>query len=108
MRRGDLVTIALQGSYGKPRPALVVQSDLFAEHPSVAVLPVTGELRETPLYRIMVEPTTENGLTKRSQIMADKIQAVPREKVGETFGRIDPDTMLAVNRAMALFYGIAG
>ncbi len=37
MKRGDLVTIALPGDYGKPRPALVVQSDLFSEHPSVTV-----------------------------------------------------------------------
>lgn len=55
MRRGDLVTIALQGDYGKPRPALIVQSDLFNEHPSVTILPVTSELRETPLFRIRVE-----------------------------------------------------
>ena len=46
MKRGDLVTIALQGDYGKPMPALIVQPDLFDEHPSVTVLPVTGELRD--------------------------------------------------------------
>lgn len=56
MRRGDLVTIALQGAYGKPRPALIIQSDLFDEHPSVTVLPVTSELRETPLFRVMLDP----------------------------------------------------
>lgn len=107
MKRGDFVTIALQGDYGKPRPALVVQSDYFAEHPSIVLLLVTTELREMPLYRITLEPSGENGLTKRSQIMVDKIQTVRREKVGEAFGRIDGDTMLEVNRAMAVFYGIA-
>ena len=30
MKRGDLVTVALQGEHAKPRPALVIQSDLFA------------------------------------------------------------------------------
>jgi mRNA-degrading endonuclease toxin of MazEF toxin-antitoxin module len=25
--RGDIVTVALQGDHGKPRPALIVQSD---------------------------------------------------------------------------------
>jgi hypothetical protein len=35
MRRGDLVVVSLPGDYGKPRPALVVQCDWFAEHPSV-------------------------------------------------------------------------
>ena len=29
IKRGDIVTCALSGDYGKPRPAVVVQSDLF-------------------------------------------------------------------------------
>ena len=107
MRRGDLVTIALQGDFGKPRPALVIQSDLFEEHPSVTVLPVTSELREGPLFRITVLPDEKNGLKKPSQVMVDKSQTVPRDKVGETFGQLDDDAMLSVNRALAVFLGIA-
>lgn len=107
MRRGDLVTIALQGDYGKPRPALIIQSDLFDEHPSVTILPVTGELRDTPLFRITVKPSDGNGLSKPSQVMVDKAQTVPREKVGETVGRLDDNAMLAVNRALAVFLAFA-
>ena len=69
IKRGDLVTLALQGDYGKPRPALVIQPDLFAEHPSVTVLPVTNELRDTPLFGIPVEPSAENNLRSPSQVM---------------------------------------
>ena len=107
MRRGDLVTVALQGDYGKPRPAVIIQSDLFADHPSVTVLPVTSELRQTPLFRIGVEPDEKNGLKKPSQVMVDKAMTVPREKVGKTFGRLDDTVLLAVNRALALFLGFA-
>ena len=107
MRRGDLVTIALQGDFGKPRPGLVIQSDLFEEHPSVTVLPVTSELRGGPLFRITVLPDERNGLKKPSQVMVDKAQTVPREKIGETFGQLDDDAMLSVNRALAVFLGIA-
>ena len=107
MRRGDLVTIALQGDYGKPRPALVIQSDLFDEHPSVTILPVTSELRDTPLFRITVKPSDENGLSKLSQVMVDKAQTMPREKIGETFGRLEDNAMLAVNRALAVFLAFA-
>ena len=107
MRRGDLVTIALQGDFGQPRPALVIQSDLFDGHPSVTVLPVTGELRDTPLFRITVTPSETNGLSKASQVMVDKLQTVSREKVGETFGRLDDSAMLAVNRALAVFLAFA-
>lgn len=107
MKRGDIVTIALSGDYGKPRPALVIQSDFFTEHPSITVLPVTSELRQAPLFRIEVEPTPENNLKKTSQVMVDKIQTVPREKVGTAFGHMDDATMLSVNRALALWLGFA-
>ena len=107
MRRADLVTIALPGSYGKPRPAVVIQSDLFDEHPSVTILPVTSDLRETPLFRITIDPSSENGRRKPSQVMVDKTHTFPRDKFGEPFGRLDDETMLAVNRALALFLGFA-
>ncbi len=107
MKRGVLVTIALQGAYGKPRPALVVQSDLFATHPTVTILPVTSEVRETPLFRVDIKPTAENGLEHLSQVMIDNIQTVPCEKVGDIFGRVDDKTMLAVNRALAVWLGFA-
>ena len=107
MRRGDVVAVALQGDLGKPRPALVIQSDLFDVHPSVTILPVTSELREAPLFRIAVNPSELNGLTKSSQVMVDKPQSVGREKVGAVFGRLDDETMLAVNRALAVFLGFA-
>lgn len=106
MRRGDLVTIALQGDLGKPRPALIIQSDLFYAHPSVAILPVTSELRDAPLFRITVQPNESNGLSKTSQIMVDKPQ-VAREKIGQVIGRLDDETMVAVNRALAIFVGVA-
>ena len=107
MKRGDLVTIALPGDYGKPRPALVIQSDLFDAHPSITILPVTSELRETPLFRVRVEPTSENGLRKVSEVMVDKTQTVARDKVGSIIGHLEDDAMLAVNRALAVFLGFA-
>jgi len=107
MRRGDLVTVALQGNLGKPRPALVIQSDLFESHPSVTILPVTGELRVAPLFRIAVSPSELNGLSKPSQVMVDKLQSIAREKIGTVIGHLDDETMLAVNRALAVFLGFA-
>ena len=101
------MTIALPGDYGKPRPALVIQSDLFNAHPSVSILPVTGELRDAPLFRIVVEPSDSNGLRKTSQVMVDKIQTVARSRVGKTIGRLEQETLVAVNRALAVFLGFA-
>lgn len=106
MKRGSLVPIAVQDDFGKPRPALVIQSSLFTELPSVTVLPITSELRDTPLYRITVTPSQTNGLRRISQIMVDKAVTVRRDKVGEAFGQLDDDTLVAVTRAMALFLGM--
>ena len=106
MRRGDLVTIALQGQYGKPRPALVVQSDLFDEHPSVTILPITSELRDAPLFRVPIKPSEANGLQKPSEVMVDKAQSVPRGKIGDTFGHVSAEDMLAVSRSLAVFLGV--
>jgi mRNA interferase MazF len=106
MKRGDLVPVVLAGSYGKPRPALVIQSDLFARHPSITVLPVTSELRPIETFRIAVEPTMENGLRVRSQVMVDKAHTIPRDKAGVPFGELEARTMTAVNRALAVFLGL--
>ena len=107
MRRGDVVTVALQGDLGKPRPAVVIQSDLFDVHPSVTILPITSELHEAPLFRIALPPGEDTGLAKASQIMVDKSQSIPREKIGSVCGHVDAETMLAVNRALAVFLGFA-
>lgn len=107
MRRGDLVTVAMQGDFGKPRPALVIQADLFEDLGSVTVLPVTSTLVAAPLLRVTVQASAENGLPKPSQVMVDKVLTVKREKIGPVFGRIEADALVAVERCLAVFLGIA-
>jgi mRNA interferase MazF len=107
MRRGDFVTIAMQGDFGKPRPALVIQADQFDEHDTVTVLPVTSALVAAPLLRITVQPDAGNGLQKPSQVMVDKAMTVKRNKLGRSFGRIDVDALVAVERCLVVFLGIA-
>ena len=101
------MTVALQGEQGKPRPALVVQSDLFGELSAVTVLPITSTLVDAPLLRVTVEPSSQNGLSKLSQIMIDKPQTPPRGKLGGVIGHLNDTTMLTVNRALAVFFGLA-
>ena len=105
--RGDFVTIAMQGDFGKPRPALVIQANQFDEHATITVLLVSSTLVDAPLFRITVQPSAENGLQKPSQVMIDKAMTVKRDKVGQTFGRIDADTLVEIERCLAVFLGIA-
>lgn len=107
MNRGNFVSIVMQGDYGKPRPGLVIQASQFDRHPSITILPITGTIVDAPLLRITVQPSDSNGLRKPSQVMIDKIMTIPREKMGEAFGRIDPDTLVEVERCLAVFLGIA-
>ncbi len=102
-----MVTVALQGDQGKPRPALVVQADHFDDLASVTVLPITSTLVDAPLLRVLVEPTEQNGLAKRSQIMTDKPQTPSRSRLGPVIGRLDDATMVTVNRVLAVFLGLA-
>ena len=103
MKRGDLVTVALSGDYGKPRPALIVQADVFDLHPSVTVLPLTTETYDAPLFRVTVSPGKESGLKKISQVMVDKMTTVPRAKIGQRIGRLDPAILRLVAQAMKGF-----
>ncbi|OAI49666.1 hypothetical protein AYO45_06895, partial [Gammaproteobacteria bacterium SCGC AG-212-F23] len=74
LERGDIVVCALSGDFGKPRPAVVVQSNLFnSTHPSVTLCPITTHIVEAPLFRLMLIPSAKNGLKQSSQIMVDKI-----------------------------------
>ena len=106
MRRGDVVTVALQGDQGRPRPALVVQADGFADLAAVTILPITSMCRDAPLLRVELQPNEQNGLAKRSQVMVDKPQTPLRSKVGAIVGHLDDATMIANNRALALFLGL--
>ncbi len=106
MRRGDLVTVVTSGDYGKPRPALIVQTNAYAEHPSITVLPLTSELHDMPLLRITVEPGEGTGLRLRSQVMVDKAVTIPRTKIGNRMGQLDEATLSSVGRALAVFLGV--
>ena len=108
IRRGDVVTVAASGDYGKPRPAVVVQSDSFpATHASVVICQMTSSLADAPDFRVTVEPSKENGLQRMSQIMADKPTTVRRERIGARIGRLRGADVQRLNRAMAFTLGFA-
>jgi len=96
LKRGDLVTVVLPGAYGKPRPALIVQSDAFADLESVVIAPLTSTVGRLPLLRVLISPDETNGLLKPSDIMVDKLSAVPRAKLGLKIGSVSRTTLDSV------------
>ena len=102
MTRGDIVVVATKGAYtGKPRPALVVQSDLFnATHASVTVCPITSDCIDAVLFRVPVPPGSRTGLQSPSQVMVDKVVSVPRLSVAKSIGRCDTTELDTVDDAL--------
>lgn len=86
---------------------MVIQADLFDALDSVTVLPVTSTLVDAPLLRIELLPDAENGLRKPSQIMLDKLMTVRKQRLGPVFGAVGANTLVEVERCLALFLGIA-
>jgi mRNA interferase MazF len=106
VNRGELWTVS-GGTYAKePRPALIIQDDLFAGSESITLLPLTSQLTDAPLLRLTVEPGQLSGLEYVSQIMVDKLTTVRRANLGQRIGRIDSKTMVAVEQSLAVFLGL--
>jgi len=108
MKRGDVVIVAAAGDFGKPRPAVVVQTDALPETlPSVVICQMTSQIVDAPDFRVTIEPSRGNGLRTRSQIMADKLVTVRHSRVGHAIGRLGPEDMHRLNVALAFVIGLA-
>jgi mRNA interferase MazF len=102
MSRGDLVIVAAPGDYGKPRPAVIVQSDAIPEsHASVVICQMTSELAEAD-FRVTIERGPETGLRVRSQVMADKPVTIRRERIRQRIGRLGASDMARLAFVMGL------
>jgi len=106
IQRGDLITVALRGDAGKPRPALVIQANYFSDLSTIVVLPLTSTLLDLPLVRVTIEPLPATGLQQRSQVMISRPQFVPRARIGQVIGSVDAATLLEVTRRLAVLLGI--
>ena len=107
MKRGDLIVVSAPGDYGKPRPAVVVQSDAFpADYSSVIVCQLTTHIVDAD-FRLIVEPRAENGLRERSQIMVEKPLALKRERIGQTIGVLSSEEVARLNSILVIVMGLA-
>jgi mRNA interferase MazF len=105
VKRGEIHTFVGKGDFsGKPRPGLIVQSDLFnGYHLSVTVCPLTSILTGDHLFRVFVAADTVNGLEADSEIEIDKLQAVKSTRIGRFVGTIGEDSMSSIDEALRLW-----
>lgn len=108
MKRGEVWTVAGGKDYaGKPRPVVIIQDDRFSRTDSITICPFTTDPTEAPLFRLLVEPSSENGLRSASSLMVDKITTVPKARLGKQIGALADEDMFRINRALLVFLGIA-
>src|SRR5438445_114107 len=89
MRRGDVIVVAASGDYGKPRPAVIVQTDAFPDiHASMIICQLTTQLADGVDFRVTVEPTEMNGLREKSQIVVENPVRGRRERIGKVIGHL--------------------
>jgi mRNA interferase MazF len=108
VKRGAIVVVAARGACtGKPRPALIVQSDVFnPTHASVTVCPITSDCVDAPLFRLTLPPGSRTGLRAVSQVMIDKIVSVPRAAIGTEIGECDATQLDAVDDGVRRWLGL--
>jgi mRNA interferase MazF len=108
MKRGEIWTVSGGPGYaGKPRPAIIVQSDGFEALASITVCPLTSDPETVPLTRPQIAPSELNGLRTPSLAMADKITTLSKSKLGYRIGQLSDADVALLNRAMILFLGLA-
>ena len=108
MKRGDIFSVSVPGDYGKPRPAVILQTNALNDvnFASVLVCPMTSHLVDAPLFRLNLKPSKANGLRKESQLMVDKVQAISVSRIGKLMGKVDSKTMKKVNQSIAFVLGL--
>jgi mRNA interferase MazF len=109
VRRGEIWTAAGGGSFaGKPRPIVILQSDLYSETASVTVCGLTTDPTDAPDFRIIITPGVRNGLLQESRIMVDKIVTLRRSELGRRIGTLDHADIIRLDRAVVVFLGLGG
>lgn len=106
MKRGDIITVALSGDYGKPRPAVIIQTELLTGTDSILICLMTSDLRDAPLHRLNVPAHSSTGLRKETQIMVEKIAAARKDRCGQPIGTLDPATLTALDKMLAFVTGV--
>jgi mRNA interferase MazF len=107
LKRGTVVTVAAGGGIGhKPRPAIVVQHDDYANSDTLIVVPLTGEVRSGLLTRPVFQPDESNGLLEPSRLMTNRIAGAPIANVGKIIGTMSREDMERVDAALSLVLGL--
>lgn len=106
MKRGEIWVLRDDGYASKPRPVVVIQSDEITQFQSVVLCLLTSFDSTNMPTRVQIEPSIENGLSKTSWVMTDKITTVPKEMLHKKIGSLRTEELHAINRQLAIVLGL--
>lgn len=106
MKRGDLITVVVTGEHGKPRPAVVIQSNKLETAATVLVCLLTSQVDRLSDSRFRIEPASTNGLRKPSLIQVEKIYPMNRTKCGPKIGSLSNDQMEILDQTLTFVLGL--
>jgi mRNA interferase MazF len=106
MKRGEIWTVSGAGYAGKPRPAVIIQSDRFGDTMSITICIFTTSEPDAPLARLSITLSAHNWLRAPCYLMVDKITTVPKTQLGDRIGDLEAESMTQLKRAIFVFLGL--
>ncbi len=112
-RRGEVYLVSFDPTVGaeikKTRPALILQNDVANRWSPVTIVAAISSRPDTPAYPadVRVDPP-EGSLSVPSVVLLNQIRTIDRRRLVKRLGRLRPDTMKLVNRALQISLGLAG
>ncbi len=110
-RRGEVYLVAFDPTLGaeirKTRPALILQNDIANRASPITIVAALSTKFDQELYptEVLVRPP-EGGLDADSVVLLNQIRSVDRRRLTWRLGRLTPQTMRLVDRALVRSLGL--
>lgn len=112
-RRGEIYLVSFDPTRGseirKTRHALIVQNDVANRWSPITIVAAITSRSEEQVYptEVPVDPP-EGSLRVRSLVLLNQVRSIDRQRLVKRLGRLRPDTMVRVDRALQISFGLAG
>ena len=112
-KRGEVYLVSFDPTLGaeirKTRPALVIQNDVANRWSPITIVAAISSRSDEPTYPtdVPVDPP-EGSLRAASVVLLNQLRSIDRRRLVRRIGRLRPDTIKRVDRALQISLGLAG
>lgn len=99
IRRGDVVVGVAKGAYfGRARPCVVIQANVYDHMDSVVVCPITTQVGFGYPMRVRLDVGVID--TSESDVQVDKLIAMPRDRIDKVIARLPAALLGTIDAAL--------